>query len=362
MKLSSNKKDQAGFTLIEMLVVVAITSIIFATVFWTLNFQRMSSMKQTALADVYENQRFALDLLSKNIRMAGLNMSAPFYSASYLGIALDPITPDNDWSDGTDRITILSLIDANDCPPLVVDEMTADPSAEMVILDETESEYGGIHDCWANMPTPFFAIITDPSANNSDLFVVTNVQQSALHIQGNQGAGCINGYCNSSNMGNANDYERNSTISLVAFERYSYFLDDLGTPHPKLYMQERYNPPAVPDPAQLPLANDVEDLQFAYGVDTDGDGLIDDLNGDENHGDNEDYVNAPVDVNVPGATNRDIISVRISMTFRSSDWITKQPNSHRPPLEDNPGNFGEAPDGYSRKTISTRVLVRNMAL
>jgi len=344
-------RHEAGFSLIEMLVVLAISSVIFATIFWTMSFQKMSAQKQTALSDVYENQRFAMDLLSRNIRLAGLNMNSgefSFLGESAATAGIEPVTPHNDFARGTDKINLTYVLDLEDCPPLPLCEEMPTPSSEFKTCE--------IPQCWVDMPTPFWTIITDPTGEHSEVAIITHVQEDSMHIQHNP-TGCINGYCND-NQGLEYLYPEGSTLSMIAFKQIAYYLtwpshDSGEIQQSQLVMQENEGAP-TPGPV-IPLANGVEDLQFAFAIDADGDGLIDDTDGDGIVGPG-DYLNGDA---VPD--NDQIMAVRISMCIRSADWITKQPNSHRPPMEDHDGNFAQEPDGFSRKTISSRVLVRNMA-
>ncbi len=64
---------QRGFTLVELLVAMAVSSIVLGTmvVFFTL--QNRSYTRDTATADLQQVVRAAIDFMSDNIRMAGLD-------------------------------------------------------------------------------------------------------------------------------------------------------------------------------------------------------------------------------------------------------------------------------------------------
>ena len=93
-----------------------------------------------------------------------------------------------------------------------------------------------------------------------------------------------------------------------------------------------------------PLAEDIEDLQFAFGLDRDGDGAV------EN----------PVELDDIAAGDRDDIRwVRITILGRT-------PSEHRgftgsrPAIEDH--TAAGTTDGYRRKQLTVTVQVRNLGL
>jgi prepilin-type N-terminal cleavage/methylation domain-containing protein len=68
---NSNSRNQSGFTLVEMLVTMAIVGIILGSI--TLMFSNMSRQftTQNANADLQQSARAALNFMAKEIRMAG---------------------------------------------------------------------------------------------------------------------------------------------------------------------------------------------------------------------------------------------------------------------------------------------------
>jgi type IV pilus assembly protein PilW len=64
-------KSNAGFTLVEMLVAVAVSMIIMASVYSVFLSQQKSTVVQTNVSDIQQNLRAAMDFLARDIRMAG---------------------------------------------------------------------------------------------------------------------------------------------------------------------------------------------------------------------------------------------------------------------------------------------------
>jgi type IV pilus assembly protein PilW len=64
---------QYGFTLIELMVVMVITGIIVAAVFSAYTTQQKTYLAQEQIAEMQQNLRAAVDILSREIRAAGLD-------------------------------------------------------------------------------------------------------------------------------------------------------------------------------------------------------------------------------------------------------------------------------------------------
>ncbi len=64
---------QRGFTLVELLVAMAVSSIVLGTIVVFFTLQNRSYTRDTATADLQQVVRAAIDFMSDNIRMAGLD-------------------------------------------------------------------------------------------------------------------------------------------------------------------------------------------------------------------------------------------------------------------------------------------------
>ena len=64
-------KDTKGFTLIEIMVAMAIFAIVVTGIYQTYHFQQRSYMKQEKVVDMQQNLRAGLYFLKRDIRMAG---------------------------------------------------------------------------------------------------------------------------------------------------------------------------------------------------------------------------------------------------------------------------------------------------
>ena len=103
--------EQKGFTLVELMVVVAIFLFIVAAIFNAYLSQHHASVIQSQVSDMQQNARIAMDFLSKDIRMAGFGRPAGAVNGF-----TDAITPainndatgGNNVLNGTDQITVVT--------------------------------------------------------------------------------------------------------------------------------------------------------------------------------------------------------------------------------------------------------------
>jgi type IV pilus assembly protein PilW len=63
----------AGFTLVEMLISIAILSILFGTIYRTFDIFSRSYTKENVKAGVQQKTRIGIDLMARDIRLAGLD-------------------------------------------------------------------------------------------------------------------------------------------------------------------------------------------------------------------------------------------------------------------------------------------------
>jgi type IV pilus assembly protein PilW len=110
MKNVNLKRTQTGFTLIEVMVSLALTSLLILGAGTLFSTTGRSSRVQTSIAALNETGRFAIDTLARDLRMAG------FREANWaLGAIADPIVAvDGVPADGGDTLTI-QYESARDC-------------------------------------------------------------------------------------------------------------------------------------------------------------------------------------------------------------------------------------------------------
>jgi len=128
-------------------------------------------------------------------------------------------------------------------------------------------------------------------------------------------------------------YTVGATVSKARFVRY--FIDTTDPAHPTLMLDKM-----VAGVQPQPLADDIEDMQFQYGLDTNGDFIVDTT-----------AVNSPTAAQIPQIRQvRVMLSARTRMPERKWQEV-------RPAMGDRAA--GAAADQYRRRTIDVAIDLRN---
>jgi type IV pilus assembly protein PilW len=291
----------AGFSLIEVMAAIVILGIAMTAVFSTFLFQQQSYTTQVRVAEMQQNLRDAVETISRDIRMCTYGI--PINNVNFVDneITSRYLKPVNSTS-GPDEIYVLYRYDGDAAYPSFNVNLALGGST--VTLTSTAGFAAGDR-------------ILVYNATNADLSRVTAVPSSTtLTLQG----------------GVAADYSAGATLARVRYARY--FVDRTTNPaNPTLMLDKRNGQPPQP------LADDIEDLQFQYSMDTNGDGVID-----------------VVDNNAVGNASF-VRQVRVHLLARSriteKGWVdagNRDMADHLP---------GVANDGYRRRRTEMVADVRN---
>jgi type IV pilus assembly protein PilW len=117
VKYAVRLKKKDGFTLIELMVALVISSIVIAAIFMTFNSQHKSYVVQDRVSDMHQNIRAAMYFIEREIRMAGCdplgNADAAITAAGPDSLsfsmdirgASDGSDPDGDTGDANEQVT-----------------------------------------------------------------------------------------------------------------------------------------------------------------------------------------------------------------------------------------------------------------
>jgi prepilin-type N-terminal cleavage/methylation domain-containing protein len=243
-------RRDAGFTLVEMLIAMALMLVILGGVFQAFNPAQGSFRTQPEVADMQQRLRFGTDRLYNGIVVAG----AGIYSGSgvgTLGNFFAPVLPylvgplHNDPASGIffrdDAITIFHVpTTASQCT--IRDQMPR-PSSEVKV----NAEPG----CPADDPLCGFEqgmrVIIFDDTGSFDFFTITEVQSDALHLQHRPPI-------NPEDFSKA--YDVGATISQVETDAY-YWRQDAATNTFQLMHYDLFA-------SDMPLIDDVVGLRFEY--------------------------------------------------------------------------------------------------
>ncbi len=71
MKLDSIQKDEQGFTLVELMIVVLLSVVVSGAIYWSYTSQQAVYRRQEAVVDMQQNLRSGVYMLGQELRMAG---------------------------------------------------------------------------------------------------------------------------------------------------------------------------------------------------------------------------------------------------------------------------------------------------
>jgi len=302
----------AGYSLIEVMAALVILSLAMTAVFATFTTQQQSFTAQSRVAEMQMNLRIAVDYMSRDIRMAGYgipdNVNVPA-AANQAGLTTIRALFAVDNTTGPDQVYVLYRFDMDANQPATVNT-AAMASAGSVTVDNAVGflSTGGE-----------LVVIADTS--RADVFQTTSVAGSVLNFGGTYGTIGHTLY----GIG-----PPQATVAKARFVRY--FIDGSDPAHPTLMVDRN-----IVGQAAQPVADDIEDLQLTYGLDTNADGAIDT------------WTPAP-------GTPSQVRQVRLQLMARSR-LPDKNWTETRPAL----GNHaaGASADGYRRRIIDVVIDLRN---
>jgi len=350
-----NGLNKKGFTMVELLVAMTMSLVVLVAVYMTFKTQLYSFQLAEQTAPLQQNVRVAKVFLERDIRMAGANMDGVAYPSptSTLNELLYPVANDNDnaaGDAGSDKLTVVYIdyyagacgdatapaISCDDLPALTLAGTMPASSATAEIEEEIGnapySQWDGNCDCSdATFGTPpndrYRAIITSPDGTRSDVVFITQVTDSGGGSKDKLGNGPYSGFDNKI----LNGYPAGSTISFFSENAYVEVTYDLVNGN------LRRNGAAI--------AENIEDLQFAFGLDTNDDGSV------------NSWIN---NADLTNTQKLQVRMVRINILGRSSKEIGGTITSNRPAIEDH--TAGTTNDRYKRRQLELTVKVRNLGL
>ncbi len=168
--MNSPRSGQSGFTLLEMLVVMVLLAVVLGGLFGTLNRTKGEADRVGTLVEKRQSARAAVQLLERDLRMAGSGLGGVPVSASYNGTALTfaAVTPGPvGGPNSCDSVLIMGAWAAS----TVTTASMPSASSILKVADVTGFAGGDL------------VIITDGTSAN--LFEVTNVNASSSNLQHN---------------------------------------------------------------------------------------------------------------------------------------------------------------------------------
>ena len=346
MKQFPRMRSDPGFTLIELMIAIALSGIVLAGLTWVFTTTNWSYKRQDETATLQQNLRTAKMNIERDVRMAGCGFGTTFnYLSGYLGNpnpnTIFPIVNTNaDPPANSDSLTINYVNYSDPCcgslPQLTPTAFNTTTTTFTVSADMINSPLFALWNtgvALCNGTMPFFAVYTrsfpaGETTLRSDVFAITQI------VPGTPNSSL---QCAGLSAGIPATPPVNSSINFFSATQLVTVTYSFDSANRTLIRNQQ---PANVNEA---LAEDIEDLQFAFGLDTNADGAVD-L-----------WINNATLV-PPQQTQ--VRQVRVSILGRSADPVHGQTLNSRPAIEDHIA--GAVQDSNLRQLLQFDIAVRNM--
>lgn len=337
------KKDR-GFTMIELMVAMSIASVVAMSGFALFSQSNWSYQVQENVGEAQQNARVAIDRISRDIRTAGFGLPEPPYSIDfpYGGgtISFDsPITV-SDSSAGPDSITVLGI------------------GYEVGTLaggtDENRKADDSI--CYSKTTTQEKLIVTDganSTVHESRRYVSIDGVFFAELDTATQSVACTGGRTLPLDDPSIlkGDFD-SGTVYIIQAVEYSIAEDITGcsATNPCLVSKDysQLRGANFGNVSRQLLAENIEDIQFAYGLDKQPDGEIDCTGAYTSE-----CFKAPL---LSTDSESNIRAIRLTLSARTRNRDTKGATFRRPEIENHPQSDL---DNYRRRILTKIVKLRN---
>ncbi len=331
IQLQNDPGKQHGLSLVEILIAITISVVLLAGVEKVFVSSKQTYRVQDALSRVQENARFAADFLTRNIRMAGYsgcnNLSSPvnMVDLDKDGIA-DPFTEFT-----TDALMGLEY---SDLPVALTSSVSltaaeVEPNTDVIILmnaapNENVTLVGNLDVSNANIQLNSAAVglyqakdvLIVSDCEDTDIFAATNVSASGSKV--------TIAHSNTVNTGNFLSKTYGQDAVVLKLDKIAYYIGTNANGNPALFRKRLGNASAM---ITEELVEGIEDMQFQYGEDLNGDGVA----------------NRYVDADTAGINMANIVSVRFGLLVET--------------VED---NIASAPQDYTFKGVTTTPADRRL--
>ncbi|WP_286240307.1 PilW family protein [Neptuniibacter halophilus] len=340
---------QAGFSLVELMIALLLGLLLMAGVLQIFSSSSVTYSVNMALANLQDNGRIAMALLTRDLRLTGYSGCSAYTSQTNII-----------RTDGSQPVDYLDLEPGingqNDLGSVRFGSRTTVPGSDLL-----EVRYAGSESCVIRTHNPASAVMhceENHAFSPGEVLVATDCSHSAIFMMSgpdNPGNTIVHNSGNGSSIGNCSkglgpDVDCSSTLGeqyafnlgtvrRLKFARYFIAANDReGT---SLYRQSIQRVSGIPVLRSNELVEGVEDMQILYGEDTDKDGTA------------NRYI--PFD---RVADRDEIVSVRVSLLLQT----TRNNIAKAPQILHFNGVQQRFDDGRLRKVFSSTIALRNKLL
>jgi type IV pilus assembly protein PilW len=328
------KKDH-GVTLIELLIVMVIAAFLVAGIYSLFITQHRSYSVQDQVAGVQQDARVALDIMARDVRMAGCMIGSEGFDVNGAQFA---VTPNNNTTI-PDSITIAGAADQfmSGGNPVTVRSIDAS-TVTLGVYNSATATWSNVDDIDSFFDTDKERFVAFESDSTYVLYQISNITGQVLTLNSPPPA-------NLATILGTDSTGTPVTVGARVFrvKAITYSVTALnGNPGVGVLRRNENTGNGAQPLAGDGITTFVEDLQVAYQVAGNNDWIFD-----------EDTAAWPA-----GTTNADIRMVRISLVVRTAVPDSQDTSFSRPACEDHVASATN--DGFRRRVYTTVVKVRNL--
>ncbi len=343
MKMFRSLRNTKGYSPIEILIAVAISMVVMGGVYSTFKGSTDTFRYQESMARLQENGRFAVEILNREMRMAGYtgcsNVSVPFNalndSTTYVYKFDEPISGFNANADNTWTPTLDASIDQ---------ELSGSDVVVVRSVDSTESVY--ISKIMDNPSVTMQTLLTDSigqfdvamisDCESAAVFQVTTMGSSAGKSQVNHNTGAVTEGPGNSTASLGHSFSKGAQIQKVSTK--SFFVRNNPDGVPALYMKQGTS-------NAVELIEGIESMHITYGESS------------VKMGPDTCSVSSYVTADAVADWNA-VCSVRVGLFLRTSDQ-TKRTADTVTTYNVNGAVIGPMDDRFLRRVYSQTIRLRN---
>ncbi|WP_020674724.1 PilW family protein [Geopsychrobacter electrodiphilus] len=345
MCLKKKKMGQGGMSLVELLVALTISLVLLAGVYQVFTGSTTSNRENEQFARLQENARFAMEILGREIRVAGysgcsntlpvnnLNPAGTGYIAQFLDFA-NGVQGNNwngaGWTPAIDATVITNAVNGSDI--LTVRS-----------LDRTDR----IEITGSNINSANLAVVARNSINQGEIVIVSDCRGGDIFQVTNNNTSATLAHGVSTNPGNLSpnlSKGYNAGAEVFKFRSQIFYIRNNPAGVPSLYrLRWDGTTGAFGTMVAEELVQGVENMQVRYGIDTNGDRQVDS------------YVTAA------GVANwTQVVAVRVGLLFQSDiNGKTPVDTSSYDLDGDGVNEFNPPDERRMRRVFKTTIAIRN---
>ncbi len=366
MKTFPAHRFQNGLTLIELMIAMVLGVFLMAGILKIFSSSKQAYKLQENLSRLQENGRFAMDFITKDVRMAGYTGCASAITPNVIAKPrVPPILAIGTGIQGLDNVTtnwnatacgneciantdVISFQSASSCQAQLTGKMNVVNANIQINAACTQAQIDA-HDPNCNTcGIVADQIVVISNCTSSDIFAATSASNGA----GKQTVA----HANNVNIDNNLSTTYGTDAEIFAPKLMSYFIRTGAGGLPALWRIDNTTVGATP----VELIEGIQDMQVLYGVDSDP---------------TQDYIpdyyvtatKVPASISIPDGTTVDgwtrVVSVRVSLLASSIDdgltFATKADGSDAPQPYVFNGATVTPTDRRIRRVFSTTIAIRN---